>query len=53
MPSIFIEVTETERQAIAEGLRLLMEKGGFVCDEEQTSMTPNNLDDLILQVLNA
>lgn len=50
---ITVTLTETERQAIAEGLRLLMIAGGFVCQEESTAMTPNDLDDLIIDILNA
>lgn len=52
MNTVFCEFTETERQAVAEGLRLLMEKGGF-SDEYGHNMTVNEIDDLILEILNA
>lgn len=54
MFNVFLELTETQRQAVAEGLRLLMEQQApFVCEEEKRALTANDLADLIEEVLNA
>lgn len=51
--TIYIQVTEAQRQAIAEGLRLLMANGSFICEEENETLTVNDISDLIEEVLNS
>lgn len=51
MTNVVIVLTETERQAVAEGLQRLKDAGGF--QDGVHTMTVEQLDDLIEEVLNA